>query len=295
MSSANFSTIATTAASGNEVSEMPQAALNGVELAYDTAGAGEPVVLIGGTGMPASGWQLSQVPALLKAGYRVVSFASRGVAPSTAPPPPYRIADLAADTAALIEHLDLGPCHVVGVSLGGFVTEELARTRPELVRDCVLIASAGAPTAYVRAKFEAERELFSVAEIPYSHDLVDTLVHVLPFAALRDDDEAVERWVAMLARQPQAWAHPDGRLGQLHAAWSWMLDSDRSAAWKNVDRPCLVVAFEHDLYFPPHVGRPAAEAMPYGRFIEIAGATHNGLFDKADEITRLLLAFLAPS
>jgi len=126
-----------------------------------------------------------------------VTFASRGVAPSEAPPPPYRIADMAADTAALIEHLAIAPCFVVGVSLGGFVAEELSRTRPELVRGCVLIASAGAPTAYVRAKFAAERELFRACPVPHSHDVVDMLATTLRFDALQDDDGAVSRWLAM--------------------------------------------------------------------------------------------------
>ena len=50
---------------------------------------------------------------------------------------------MALDTAALIESLELGPCHLVGYSLGGFIAEELCYLRPELVRDVVLMASAG--------------------------------------------------------------------------------------------------------------------------------------------------------
>ena len=271
---------------------MEHARVHGVELAYEVSGTGAPVLLIGGTGVPAVGWQFSQAPALVAAGYRVVTFASRGVAPSEAPPPPYRIADIAADTAALIEHLAITPCFVVGVSLGGFIAEELSRTRPELVRGCVLIASAGAPTAYVRAKFAAERELFRAGPVPHSHDVVDMLAATLRFDALQDDDEAVSRWLAMLTQAPAAWASADGRLGQLHAEWSWMLDEDRPAGWAAVRVPCLVIAFEHDLYLPPRVGREAAQAMPDGRFAEVVGATHSGHFEHADRVNRLLVDFL---
>lgn len=268
-----------------------KAALNGVELAFESFGTGEPVLLIGGSGMPPAGWQFSQVPALTAAGYRVVTFASRGVSPSQAPPPPYTIADMAADTAALIEHLGLAPCRLVGASLGGFIAEELTRSRPDLVRAAVLIASAGRPTAYVRAKFQAERELFAVAEVPASHDMVDTLTHVLPLVVLQNDDATVDRWVAMLAHQRDAWTNADGRRGQLHAAWAWMLDGDRTRWWADVRPPCLVVAFEHDPYFPPRVGREAAAAMSQGEFVELRGASHGGLFEKADEINRLLISF----
>lgn len=272
---------------------MMHARLNGIDLAYDVVGAGEPVVLIGGTGMPAAGWQFSQGPALIAAGYRVVTFASRGVAPSQAPPAPYRVSDMAADTAALIEHLEVGPCHVLGVSLGGFVAEEVARSRPDLVRDCVLIASAGRATAYVRAKFDAARELFAAGRVPDSHDVVDTLGLILPFDVLQNDDSSVENWRARLAQQSAVWTHPDGRLGQFHAEWSWMLDDDRGAGWAGVTLPCLVVAFENDLYFPPRIGREAAEAMPHGHFVEILGATHAGNFEKSDDVNRELIDFLA--
>lgn len=262
-----------------------------MELAYEVVGAGEPVVLIGGSGMPAIGWW-SQGPTLEAAGYQVVTFASRGIAPSQATPAPYTIAGMAADTASLIEHLDLEACRVVGLSLGGFIAEELSRSRPDLVRAAVLIASAGRPTAFVKAKFDAERELFARCEVPPSHDAVDTLAHVLPFAALQNDDAAVEQWIAMLAHQHDAWAAPDGRLGQHQAAWAWMLDEDRAGRWGAVSCPCLVVAFEHDLYFSPRVGREAAEAMPQGQFAEIAGATHGGLFERSEEISGLLTSFL---
>jgi len=268
-----------------------RATVNGVELAFEIFGSGEPVLLIGGSGMPPAGWQFSQVPALTAAGYRVVTFASRGVLPSQAPPPPYAIADMAADTAALIEHLGIASCRLVGASLGGFIAEELSRSRPDLVRAAVLISSAGRTTTYVRAKFRAERELFAACDVPPSHDAVDTLTHVLPLAVLQDDDATVERWVTMLAHQRDAWTHANGRLGQHHAAWAWMLDDDRARRWGDVRPPCLVVAFEHDLYFPPRVGREAAAAMPQGEFAEILGSAHGGLFEQGDEINRLVTSF----
>ena len=268
-----------------------KAKVNGIELGYEVAGAGDPIVLIGGSGMPAAAWQFSQAPALLAAGYQVVTFASRGVAPSQAPSPPYTIAAMAADPAGLIEHLGLGPCRLVGVSLGGFVAEELCRARPDLVRAAALISCAGRPTAFVRAKFAAERELFAAGAVPYSHDLVDTLVHVLPHAALRDDDAVVERWIAMLGHQPGFWTSPDGRIGQHAAAWSWMLDEDRPTGWPLVTAPCLVVAFEHDLYFPPRISREAAGAMVDASFAEVSGAAHGGLFEKSPAINDLLTTF----
>jgi len=57
---------------------MPAVTMEGVTIAYDTVGEGEPVVLVCGCGQPAVAWHLSLVPALSAAGYQVVTFDNRG-------------------------------------------------------------------------------------------------------------------------------------------------------------------------------------------------------------------------
>ena len=118
---------------------MPNAIVNGISIDYSTAGDGPPVLLICGTGQPADLW-FAQVTDLAAAGHTVITFDNRGCGRSEAPPAPYRVADMAADTAALIEHLGLGPCDVIGYSLGAYIAQELAVTRAGLVRRLVLLA-----------------------------------------------------------------------------------------------------------------------------------------------------------
>jgi alpha/beta hydrolase fold len=71
------------------------------------------------------------------------AFGNRGCGGSEAPPAPYSVTAMAADTAALIEHLGLGLCVVIGYSLGGYIAQELAVTRADLIRRLVLLAGAG--------------------------------------------------------------------------------------------------------------------------------------------------------
>ena len=97
---------------------MPNALVNGMTIDYSTAGDGPPVLLICGTGQPADLW-FAQVTDLAAAGHTVITFDNRGCGRSEAPPAPYSVTGMAADTAALIEHLGLGPCDVIGYSLGG--------------------------------------------------------------------------------------------------------------------------------------------------------------------------------
>ena len=87
---------------------MPNAIVNGITIDYSTAGDGPPVLLICGTGQPADLW-FAQVTDLAAAGHTVITFDNRGCRRSEAPPAPYSVTGMAADTAALIEHLGLGP------------------------------------------------------------------------------------------------------------------------------------------------------------------------------------------
>ncbi len=83
---------------------MPNAIVNGITIDYSTAGDGPPVLLICGTGQPADLW-FAQVTDLAAAGHTVITFDNRGCGRSEAPPAPYTVTGMAADTAALIEHL----------------------------------------------------------------------------------------------------------------------------------------------------------------------------------------------
>ena len=116
---------------------MPRALVNGVELEYEVAGSGEPVLLI--SPMVADGFlPLVSEPALAH-GYQLVTYHRRGWAGSTHTPPPVRIADHAADAAALLDHLGVGRAHVAGHSSGAAVALQLALERPEIVHTLVLL------------------------------------------------------------------------------------------------------------------------------------------------------------
>ncbi|MGH3445995.1 MAG: alpha/beta fold hydrolase [Nocardioidaceae bacterium] len=266
--------------------------LDDLHLAYQVHGQGEPVVLIGGTGMPPTIWDHLLVPALTEVGYQAITFANRGVSPSDGPPAPYSVTQMAADTAHLIEHLGLDRCRLVGVSLGGFIAEELSHTRPELIDAAVLIASAGPTTAFTRARMEAERELFAACDIPESYDFIDALSSMLPPTTLQDDDTTVQNWASILRDGVSAWAG-DGRHGQYEAVWAWLLDENKTDRYPHISVPTLVIGFEHDLTFPPSSGRQAAEAMPNGQFHQITGAAHGGFVIQAENNQRAILNFFS--
>jgi pimeloyl-ACP methyl ester carboxylesterase len=115
-----------------------------MNLAYDVAGSGEPLLLIQGLGYGRTGW--GPAPALLARRFRVVSFDNRGFGGSEITPGPYTTAQLSSDALALLDALEIERAHVVGISLGGMIAQELVLAAPERVTKLVLCSTtAGGP------------------------------------------------------------------------------------------------------------------------------------------------------
>jgi non-heme chloroperoxidase len=107
---------------------------------YDDHGAGQPVVLIHGYPLSGRGWD-KQVPALLEAGYRVITYDRRGFGQSSQPAAGYDYDTFAADLNTLLEHLDLRDAVLVGHSMGtGEVTRYLSRYGSARVAKGVLVS-----------------------------------------------------------------------------------------------------------------------------------------------------------
>ncbi|GGT44168.1 alpha/beta fold hydrolase [Nonomuraea spiralis] len=274
---------------------MESVVVDGVRLGYERAGSGPAVVLVGGTGMPPVAWQLCGLrDTLAGAGFEVVTYAARGVAPSDAPAAPYTVDDLAADLAGLLEALGLTETVVVGYSLGSFTAELLARTRPDLVRAAVLMAGAGPLTGVLDAVLAAETELIATTgRLSPAFMRLQTLLSTLPPGVLCTDDAQVRTWLELLGAQEAVWTSAEGENGQSAASDRWLRDEHRMAALAQIAAPVLVLAFEYDLYFPPGSGRVAAAALPAGHFAQISGAAHGGLLTHSGETTKAILAFLA--
>jgi non-heme chloroperoxidase len=111
-----------------------------IEIHYEDHGAGQPVVLIHGYPLSGRAWD-RQVPALLEAGYRVITYDRRGFGRSSQPTAGYDYDTFAADLHALLEHLDLRDAVLAGHSMGtGEVTRYLAAYGSARVARGVLIS-----------------------------------------------------------------------------------------------------------------------------------------------------------
>ena len=267
---------------------MPEATVNGVRLGYEIDGEGDPVVLVCGTGQPAISWRFALGPDLVAAGYQVVTYDNRGVAPSQAPPPPYSVADLVADAAALIEELGVGPCWVAGLSLGALVTQELALARPDLVRGAAMMATTGRSTVMSRSWAQAYLEVARTGVVlPRRLEAVTTAMQVMsPVHQL--DDAFIGPWLELMEAAP-GWEGA-GMEGQYAADLAY---DDRLGALTAVAVPSLVIGFQHDLLTPPALGREVAEAIPGARYVEVPDCGHLGPIESPEAVLPLLLDFFS--
>lgn len=267
---------------------MPIATLNGIRLNYNVTGTGPLVVLVMGSGSPGRVWNTYQVPALVKAGFRVVTFDNRGIAPSDEGADDMSIDDLAADTAALIEYLDGAPAHVVGISMGARVVQELALARPDLVSRAVVLAATGRPHPIESTLNLGRQGLHDQAvELPPKYAAaVNALLHLSP-RTLEDPAKAQE-WLDIFefSAAPRTTAGVRAQLGMDRSR-------NRLEDYSRIVVPTMVIGFADDRMTPPTYGREVAHAIPGARYEEIADCGHYGYLERPDEINRLLVEFLA--
>jgi pimeloyl-ACP methyl ester carboxylesterase len=124
---------------------LPTVKVNGVTLYYEVHGDGCPLVLIAGYGGSSEHWLPEEIRAL-QAAFKVIVFDNRGTGRSSPSDEAYSIATMADDAAALLDAVNLTPAHVLGVSMGGMVAQEVAINHPETVNKLILCSTtAGGP------------------------------------------------------------------------------------------------------------------------------------------------------
>ena len=266
---------------------MPTLTVAGAPIPYEDRGAGEAIVLIMGSAATGRAWHLHQVPALVAAGYRVVTFDNRGVRPGDTGEP-FTVGDLVDDTVALIERLELGPCRVVGTSMGSYVAAELALTRPDLLRHVVLMAARARSDQMRQALSRAEKLLReSGAVLPEEYRAAVRAMQTLSPRTL-DDDRAIRDWLDLFEMSPEVGpgVRAQARLEPM---------PDRRTAYAAITVPCHVLSFADDLITPPSAGRELAAAIPGATYEVIADAGHYGYLEQPELVNDSLLKAFANS
>lgn len=250
---------------------------------YDVIGKGYPLLLVSGLGFGRWSW-FKQVPEL-SGRFRTISFDLRNVGHLDTEHGAYSVANLAAHAAALLEHLEVERAHVVGTSLGGFVAQELALRRPDLVDRLILIS-----TSYGGLGSE-----------PVS---MTTLGRMLGWGAT-DRQDAVRRGleVAVSEDYPASRSEEFDRMVDWRVADSPPLSEytkqlvagtrfDASQSVEDIESPTLVLHGSEDRVVPASNAVSLAERLPNAKLRILKDAGHLVFVERAEEANQEILDFL---
>ncbi|MDX9719778.1 MAG: alpha/beta hydrolase [Myxococcota bacterium] len=271
---------------------------NGRRLHFELDGSqGSPVLMLMGFGMSIKGW-LRQRPALASS-HRLVLLDNAGIGGSD--PPPRRrwsMRDMAADALTLVDALELPSVHVVGVSMGGMIAQQLALDAPERVRSLSLVVTHPGGRFLLPPlrglRLFAQLNFLPIGRLARSPKLsnspdgakpVDTLLELLfPMPYIESRREELQRLFSYppspaATRLSQLWAvlahQPGARLSLLSAI------------------PSLVVGAAKDVLIEPKASEVLASRINAQRFVLMPQAGHGVMFQCHEALNRHLLEHFA--
>ncbi len=239
--------------------------IGNVEIGYDREGSGEPVMLVMGLGTPRVGW-FHQFR-FLSEHYDVTCFDNRGVGETVATSP-WTMQDMAQDVVALADAVGYETFHLVGVSMGGMISQEVVLTSPDRVRTLTLMATTpGGPEAEPMTAEYAEALIITdpalrmrrTIELTFGEkfrrenpDMMNLILDALTSGAVG----------ATLIGAEFASA---GFFGQIAAVMTWMGSGGAASRLRDISVPTLVMHGEADMLLPAGNGRILARDIPGAR------------------------------
>lgn len=268
---------------------MAQIDVAGRRVYYELHGArassdATPLVLLNGIGGSCRGWKALQVPELAK-GRQVLIFDHRGVGESTDPGGSFRTTDLADDTAALLDTLEIERADVLGAFMGGMVSQELALRSPERVRRLILVGCYAKPDAKRRMLLE-DWAAVAVAGVGMESMLRKRLLWTLCEETLEQTD-LIETMLDFFLKEDMPVPR-DLFVRQCEAC----LRHDASERLHEITAPTLILCGRQDQLTPPKFHRQLSDAIPKSRLVVIDFGAHLVMAESAVRFNQIVSQFL---
>jgi len=256
-------------------------AVNRVTIACKILGRGYPLVLINGFASTMDMWN-PPVLAGLARHFRVVIFDNRGTGYSSVSDEPFSITLFAEDTAALMDTLGIARAHVLGLSMGASIAQELALSRPERVARLILVSGTCGGSEAVRMEPWVWESLSDKSGTGL--DLANRMFSVL---FTKDWLAANDPWKC--CPEVHETTNEESVARQAEAFYTWPGSYDRLPL---VRSPTLVVTGTDDVVIPPANAVTLAERIPGARLVQFPGAGHGLMYQYPEAFTRAVLEFL---
>jgi pimeloyl-ACP methyl ester carboxylesterase len=251
---------------------------NGLDIAYERAGEGPPLVLVHGAACDGRLWQ-PQFEALADE-FTVIAWDEPGAGRSSDVPRDFELSDYGSALAAVVEDAAGGPAHVAGLSWGGTVTLELHRQRPDLVASLILVDTyagwkGSLPEEEVRARVAHMRETLAAPRQEFDPTLPGLFAGDPP-----------PRYVPLLTAVAEAV-----RPGSLEVQLTLMAETDQTDLLPQITAPTLLLWGERDARSPLYVAEQFDRAISHARLVVIPNCGHVSNLEAPDEFNRAVRDF----
>jgi pimeloyl-ACP methyl ester carboxylesterase len=263
---------------------MPFQTINGIRIYYEEYGQGFPLLLIQGLGYPSGMWFL-QTPEFSRH-FRTIVFDNRGVGKTDRPDEEYTVALMASDAVELLRGLGITRAHVAGVSLGGYIAQDLALSQPDMVDYLVLMATSCGGPQYLELTKGLWEEVAALAGLPAAEIFRRGMALAATERFVLQHPEWIERSVAIRLEKIQpfyAFQH------QSEAAMKF----DSRFRAQRIHHPTLILAGSRDRVMPLPLTEELAQKIPGAHLKIFPDAAHLLFLEEANEVNRLILEFLA--
>jgi len=263
---------------------LPKTTVNGISINYEIDGEGAEngtVVLINGLADDLLSWGF-QVPALVEAGYRVLRFDNRGIGSSDRPAGPYSARMLADDAKALVDRLGIRDFHLMGVSMGGMISQEYALAYGDDLKSLTLACTYGTVDKFCLTMFNMWADLAAKIDVPFVMRDVSLWAFTVPFFNERP---------AEAAEFAEAMAGLDMSLEAYLAQLAVIQNHDAIGRVGAIKVPTLVLAGEEDILIPVRLSKKLHEAIPGAQWATTPGG-HACMWETPDPFNKAFLDFL---
>ena len=265
---------------------MPTTQVGSHTTYYDEFGSGHPLLLLSGLGGTRLGWWKQIQP--LAQEFRLINLDNRDAGDSALAKGPYTIADMAEDVAGVIANLNLSRAHIVGISMGGMIAQELAIRYPKLVGRLVLTSTTAGGPKGVNAKPEILTLLMpSEGEDAETH-VRRTFTAIAGEGYMARHPEDLDH-IVQSSRQKSMPAEAYQR--QLAACLvHWTQGTSERLA--EITSSTLVIHGDCDPLIPYPNGQFLSEHIPGARLITFPGVGHLPMIEAPERYNREVVQFL---
>lgn len=264
---------------------MPKVKVNGINMYYEVSGKGMPLVMIQGLAGNHQAWFL-QTPVFRKY-YRVVIFDNRGIGKTDQSSKPYTIRTMAEDVIGLMDYLAIDKAHILGLSLGGLVAQEIAISYPERVIKLIL----GSTFAGIEINDNPEMiKALGVSEVTTDVDVKSTdFRKLMSFMVSSAFNRRLFRMVQLpLSKLGMRSINASGYLMQM-AAITGYTTLDRL---HQINAPTLVITGTGDRLVPPGMSDLISSMIPNARLVKVKGGSHAFFMEMRGRFNKEVLNFL---